>query len=67
MSTGAGNDITSECHLMQAIKTVTAETLSGVMIVDHWEHPKRGKIFALARLDLEVFKDNISKLRELSK
>lgn len=66
-STGADGDISSERHVSQAIKTVTSETLSGVLIVDHWEHPNRGEIFALARLDLNAFKDNISKLKELSK
>lgn len=66
-STGAGGDISTERHVSQAIKTVTSETLSGVIIVDHWEHPNRGEVFALARLDLKAFKDNITKLKELSK
>lgn len=49
----------------QAIKTVTAMTISGVEIVDHWQHPVTGELFAMARLDLEAFKDNLDKVKEL--
>lgn len=49
----------------QAIKTVTAMTISGVEIVDHWQHPATGELFTLARLDLEAFKDNLDKVKEL--
>jgi hypothetical protein len=49
-----------------AIKTVTSATLTGVSIIDHWEHPGRNEIFSLARLDLESFKNNLDKLKELS-
>ncbi|MBI5409171.1 MAG: hypothetical protein HZA14_07385 [Nitrospirae bacterium] len=54
-----------EQHVECAGKTVTAMTLSGVEIVDHWQHPATGELFALARLDLNTFKDNLEKARDL--
>lgn len=56
-----------EQHVEQAIKTVTSMTLSGVEIVDHWQHPASGEFFALARLDLDKFKDNFDKVQTLDK
>ena len=58
---------TEEQSVEMAIKTVTAATLTGVMIIDHWQHPHRNEIFALARLDLEKFKENLDHHEELSK
>lgn len=66
-STTAGDpNVTSEeQHVEQAIKTVTTMTLSGVEIVDHWQNPATGELYALARLDLEAFKNNLEKVKEL--
>jgi len=66
-STTAGDMTASseEQHVEQAIKTFSAVTLSGVQIVDHWIHPD-GTVYALAQLDLQSFKDNIDKAKELS-
>jgi hypothetical protein len=66
-STTAGDMKASseEQHVEQAIKTFSAVTLSGVQIVDHWIHPD-GTVYALAQLDLQSFKDNIDKAKELS-
>jgi hypothetical protein len=68
-STTAGDISASheEQNIEEAIKTVTAATLSGVQIVNHWEHPARGELFSLARLDLEAFKTNLGKHEKLSK
>jgi hypothetical protein len=68
-STVAGDpNVTSEeQHVEQAIKTVTSMTLSGAEIVDHWQHPASGELFALARLDLEAFKDQFDKVQNLDK
>ncbi len=68
-STMAGDpNVTSEGQDIQVvIKTVTAMTLSGVEIVDHWQNPATGEFFALARLDLDAFKDNLEKVRQLDK
>jgi hypothetical protein len=66
-STTAGKPgVSSEEQLVeQAIKTVSGMTLSGVEIVDHWQHPASGMLYSLARLDLAAFKDNLEKAREL--
>ena len=68
-STVAGDpNVTSEeQHVEQAIKTVTTMTLSGVEIVDHWQNPATMELYALARLDLEAFKNNLNKMKELDK
>ncbi|MEW6602576.1 MAG: LPP20 family lipoprotein [Nitrospirota bacterium] len=68
-STVAGDpNVTSEeQHVEQAIKTVTTMTLSGVEIVDHWQNPATQELFALARLDLNAFKDNFDKMQTLDK
>jgi len=66
-STTAGDMKASseEQHVEQAIKTFSAVTLSGVQVVDHWIHPD-GTVYALAQLDLQTFKDNMDKAKELS-
>jgi len=66
-STTAGDmsAASEEQHVEQAIKTFSAQTLSGVQIVDHWYHPD-GTVYALAQLDLKSFTDNIDKMKELN-
>ncbi|MEM6531441.1 MAG: LPP20 family lipoprotein [Myxococcota bacterium] len=69
MSSATAGDFSAsneEQYIEQAIKTFSAGTLSGVQIVDHWYHPTDGSVYALARLDLEGFTDNLSKMNELS-
>ncbi|MBI4683309.1 MAG: LPP20 family lipoprotein [Nitrospirae bacterium] len=68
-STMAGDpNVTSEeQHVEQALKTVTTMTLSGVQIVDHWQNPATGELFSLARLELDAFKDNLDKVKNLDK
>lgn len=67
-STTAGDMKASseEQHVEQAIKTFSAQTLSGVQVVDHWFHPVDGTVYALARLDLKAFTDNLDKMKELN-
>ncbi|HIK57669.1 MAG: LPP20 family lipoprotein [Nitrospinaceae bacterium] len=67
--TTSGDFTTSseEQNIELAIKTVTSATLTGVMIIDHWEHPHRNELFSLARLNLEKFKENLDHHEELSK
>lgn len=71
-STTGGAAITSETptseeqHVEQAIKTFSAVTLSGVMIVDRWEDPNNATIYSLARLDLKDFEDQVKKMQELN-
>jgi len=71
-STTGGAAITSETptseeqHVEQTIKTFSAVTLSGVMIVDRWEDPNNATIYSLARLDLKKFEDQVKKMQELN-
>ncbi len=67
-STTAGdpNKSSEEQHVEQAVKTFSANTLNGVQIVDHYQDPATGELFALARLDLASFTDNLNKMNELS-
>ncbi len=55
-----------EQYIEQAIKTFSSATLNGVMIIDHWTDPSTGELFALARLDLESFKNSLDKIKELN-
>ncbi|MBI5746317.1 MAG: LPP20 family lipoprotein [Nitrospirae bacterium] len=68
-STTAGDtDVRSdEQHIESAVKTITSATISGIEIVDHWEHPENGDLFSLARLDIETFKQNLEHVKELNK
>ncbi len=59
------NVTSEEQHVEQAIKTVTSQTLSGVQIVDHWQNPATMEMFALAKIDLDAFKDNLEKVKQL--
>ncbi|PIR00339.1 MAG: hypothetical protein COV66_07605 [Nitrospinae bacterium CG11_big_fil_rev_8_21_14_0_20_45_15] len=63
---GDFNTSSEEQNVEVAIKTVTSATLTGVLIIDHWEHPGRNELFSLARLDLESFKKNLDLHKELS-
>lgn len=67
-STTAGDMEASseEQDVEQAIKTFSAATLSGVFIIDHWKDPSDGTLYSLAKLDLERFKENLDKMRELN-
>jgi len=56
-----------EQNVEVVIKTLTDSTLTGIMIIDHWEHPGRNQLFSLARLDLDSFKANLDEHQELSK
>ncbi|MBT6716077.1 MAG: hypothetical protein HOB18_00350 [Nitrospina sp.] len=66
-TTGDLSVSSEEQNVEVAIKTVTSATLTGVLIIDHWEHPGRNELFSLARLDLISFKNNLDKHKELSK
>jgi len=55
-----------EQNVEQAIKTFSAATLNGVMIIDHWTDSSDDTIYSLARLDLENFKNSLDKVKELN-
>jgi hypothetical protein len=69
MASTTSGDFTAtseEQNVEVALKTVTSATLTGVLIIDHWEHPGRNELFSLARLDLISFKKNLDEHKELS-
>lgn len=63
---GAETPSSEQQSIEQSIKTFSSATLSGVFITDHWVNSKDGTVYALARLDLEHFRNNISKMKELN-
>lgn len=67
-STTAGDmDASSEEQAVSsAVKTFSANTLNGVEIVEHWVHPNNGTVFALAKLDIEGFMNQIDGAGELN-
>lgn len=65
-ATSAGGQSSEEQHIEQAIKTVSATTLSGVMIVAYWVTGDRSTYYALAKLDLESFKNALGTANDLS-
>ena len=65
-SVAVGQGVSEERNVEQAIRTVTNQTLSGVVITDHWEHEARGELFSLARLDMEHFEENLRRNEALS-
>lgn len=63
----SGESATSEeQHIEQAIKTFSAMTLNGVVIIDHWTDPSDGTLYSLARLDLDSFSNSLDKMAELN-
>jgi hypothetical protein len=66
-STTAGDmsATSEEQHVTNAVKTFTANTLHGIQIVDRWVHPD-GTYYALARLDLGGFMDQLDQAKELN-
>ena len=61
--TTVGNFTTSneEQNSENALKIVVAQTLRGVVIVDHFEIPQRREFLSLARLSFDTFKKNVVK------
>ncbi|NIR56328.1 MAG: hypothetical protein GWO42_17885 [Nitrospinaceae bacterium] len=53
-------------YIERAMKSVSSMTLNGSEIVDHWQNPDNGEMYALARVDLETFQQNLDKYKELS-
>ncbi len=66
-STTAGdpNVSSEEQHVSDALKTYTQMQLSGVAIVDHWI-ANDGTEYALAQLDMDGFKGQMDKMKELN-
>ena len=69
MAATTAGDMTAsseEQHVEQAIKTFTAQTLSGIEVAEFWFHPNGDEVYALAQMDLEKFKNAMDNMKELS-
>ena len=55
-----------EQYIEQTVKTFSAATLSGVMIIDRWIDSSDDTVYALARLDVQGFKNSVEKIKELN-
>jgi hypothetical protein len=66
-STTAGDMSASseEQHVQQALKAYSQMELSGAVIVDHWVD-NDGTEYALAQLDMDSFKNNMERMKELN-
>lgn len=71
-STTGGAAVTADAatsegqYIEQTVKTFSAVTLSGVMIIDHWKDRADGTMYALAKLDINNFKNSLDKAKELN-
>lgn len=65
--TVAGEDRALEKLAEIVMKVLVDIRLSGVYIVDHWQHPATGDLYALAKLDLEAFRKAVEDLQEMKK
>lgn len=65
-STSAGDKASEEQHVETVKKTVVKQTLNGVIIVDRCQDRGTSVFYSLSRLDIDKFKDAITKKAELS-
>jgi len=61
---GNFNNSSEEQNAEVALKLVVSQTMRGVVIIDHFEIPERHEFLSLARLDYDVFKQNIEKNKQ---
>lgn len=52
---------TSEQDIRQVTKAVISATFIGAFIIDHWTDPANGRIYALARMDIDSAKRDMLK------
>jgi len=62
---GADNQTASEQHIEDVSKQVTDLTLSGSRLEEVWVNEETGTFWALVVLDLDAFKDSLSKASNL--
>jgi hypothetical protein len=60
-----GTSAADEQHVVDVSKQITDMTLSGTELVDTWVSPN-GTFYALVTMDVEKFKDSVSKMNNLS-
>lgn len=65
-STSAADKASEEQHVETVKKTVVKQTLNGVVIADRCQDRGTGVFYSLSRLDIDKFKDAITKKAELT-
>ncbi len=53
-------------QIEKSLRVLSLDTLSGIVIIDHWIDPSTGVFYTLARLDLKYFKDKIENAQDLN-
>jgi len=66
ISVGKNDGKGDEQNVRNAIKNTAFGTISGIEIIDHWQHPDTGAMYSLARLDLNAVKNALDKSKELN-
>jgi hypothetical protein len=64
--TAAGKDSTERENVDNAMKLLVNQTVSGARIIDHWEHPGKNALYALARVELSTLQKKIETSKGLS-
>ena len=64
--TASGETSLERKNIDNAMKIIVNETVSGSQIIDHWEHPGKNRLYALARVQLQTFTKQIESHKELS-
>ena len=59
-------DTTERKNVDNAMKLLVSETVNGAKIIDHWEHPVKNVLYALARVELNTLQKQIETRKELS-
>ncbi len=65
-TSSSGSYGNEEGMIERVVKTVSSMTLIKVEIVDHWQDPESGEFFALARLDMETYMENLNRAEGLN-
>ena len=64
--TAAGKDSIERENVDNAMKLLVNQTVNGARIIDHWEHPGKNVLYALARVELSNLQKQIETRKELS-
>jgi hypothetical protein len=64
--TAKNKDTTERENVEKALKILVSQTMEGVRIIDHWEHPGKNVLYALARVELSTLQKQVDTRKELS-
>jgi len=64
--TARDKDTTERENVENAMKLLVEQTVSGAKIIDHWEHPGKNVLYALARVQFSKLQEQIETRKGLS-